>query len=117
MLYIETFQINLCELKKQKVNHNFSNIFILLGSWGLTQVVKGWGGFVGGGFKSQWGQKFTYQFLFIFLFCYILSQFSQIYLLYLKENMIYIYESKGPKTQGQNRGLWTNSLCPSMKCS
>ena len=30
--------------------------------WGLAQVVKEWGGFVGGSrFKSQWGQKFTYQ--------------------------------------------------------
>ena len=43
----------------------------IYGPWGLAQVVKGWGGFVGGSrFKSQWGQK-NY--------------------LYIKKKCIYIY--------------------------
>ena len=35
-------------------------------------MVKGWGGFVRGSkFKSQWGQKFTYQ---IYIYIYITSK-------------------------------------------
>ena len=51
-----------CEMKHNIWPMYMIKIIMPISPWGLAQVVKEWGGFVGGSrFKSQWGQKFTYQ--------------------------------------------------------
>ena len=50
-----------CEMKHNIWPMYMIKIIMPISPWGLAQVVKEWGGFVGGSrFKFQWRQKFTH---------------------------------------------------------